>query len=322
MTQPGIKSQFIDNKILTFLIFFEEKYKGNIVDPHECIGQLYELLNNKQKADYKLGNQDDSHEILSRIFNILNLSCFYDNIYTGDIYNLCKNTQKYKLIEKNSPGDIILIEEEGRNIFPFIMFDENKHIATNKITKTETKSNILTIPIIQDGVNFNDHVSQYLEGSSLFTENIETKTPHIKPTTSTRTFIKPTKYTRYIIIQLGRFINEQKADGEYVTKKIITNPSSYNFEINIDEKIWELVSVIIHIGQTLNSGHYICYTKTQWLPEQQWYCLNDSQRTPVDITNDDELNREITKEGTPYIFLYKLKDHSQNILQIKKSMFE
>lgn len=68
--------------------------------------------------------------------------------------------------------------------------------------------------------------------------------------------------------------------------KTISFPKSVNFRVFISENmdsdapkenqipyIYDLIGVIVHIGQGLRSGHYISYVRAT---NNEWYSCNDS----------------------------------------------
>lgn len=49
--------------------------------------------------------------------------------------------------------------------------------------------------------------------------------------------------------------------------------------------LFEVVAVVVHLGQTARSGHYVCYKRI----EGQWYLLNDTH-APLPLTLDEVVN--------------------------------
>jgi ubiquitin C-terminal hydrolase len=74
-----------------------------------------------------------------------------------------------------------------------------------------------------------------------------------------------------------------------------------------------LTSVIVHKGDDVNSGHYLCYTRYR----DGWLCLDDAKVTKLDLSQFD-------KSCTPYIFFYQsddalLKDLDKQVYQLSKT---
>jgi len=91
----------------------------------------------------------------------------------------------------------------------------------------------------------------------------------------------------------------------------------YNIKINFDElldlrkiimnnnQIYELQSVIKHLGDNSASGHFIAYCRSP-LPNchNLWFCYNDE--TVVQVNNW----KDITETGVTYILFYQLKTNN------------
>ena len=67
------------------------------------------------------------------------------------------------------------------------------------------------------------------------------------------------------------------------------NKKKVNFQetLKIQEVNYDLISVVNHIGEGINSGHYLNYSKRK---NDEWYLLNDKSITKVDfkLRSDDE----------------------------------
>ena len=74
------------------------------------------------------------------------------------------------------------------------------------------------------------------------------------------------------------------------------------FEHTLDNDIvkhnYDLVSIIVHLGETPNSGHYICYSKRN----NNWYEFNDSIVIKYNF-NELKKSEQLTKNG--YMFFYQ-----------------
>ena len=101
-------------------------------------------------------------------------------------------------------------------------------------------------------------------------------------------------------------------------KSIILN-KYFNFDNNINYKDsntkieYELISVITHLGESSDSGHFIAYCKTP--VDKEWYLYNDS----IVSKSDDPSNfSSKSNDNIPYVLFYQFKNKDQN--QIKKSI--
>ena len=103
-------------------------------------------------------------------------------------------------------------------------------------------------------------------------------------------------------------------------KSIILN-KYFNFENNSNYKDnnikieYELISVITHLGESSDSGHFIAYCKSP--VDKEWYLYNDSivskSEDPSNFSSNSNSNDNI-----PYVLFYQFK--TQNTTQIKKSI--
>ena len=101
-------------------------------------------------------------------------------------------------------------------------------------------------------------------------------------------------------------------------KSIILN-KYFNFDNNINYKDsntkieYELISVITHLGESSDSGHFIAYCKTP--VDKEWYLYNDS----IVSKSDDPSNfSSKSNDNIPYVLFYQFKNKDQN--QITKSI--
>lgn len=71
---------------------------------------------------------------------------------------------------------------------------------------------------------------------------------------------------------------------------------------------YELTDIICHLGDSVNSGHYICYSKRYYDGKQTWILYNDSAAVIKKDLNEiySEINAEKCHK-TPYIYLFKKK---------------
>jgi hypothetical protein len=67
---------------------------------------------------------------------------------------------------------------------------------------------------------------------------------------------------------------------------------------------YDLIAIAVHRGYTALSGHYIAYTRYNYL-ENNWYLCNDSYITPKKVNNFETLMKEEKDHnGTPVMFFY------------------
>jgi len=108
-------------------------------------------------------------------------------------------------------------------------------------------------------------------------------------------FVVPFKYPKSI--NLNKYFN-------------LENNSNYKGNnTNIE---YELISVITHLGENSNSGHFIAYCKSP--VDKEWYLYNDS----IVSKSDDPSNfsSKSNNDNIPYVLFYQFKNKEP----IKKSM--
>ncbi len=113
--------------------------------------------------------------------------------------------------------------------------------------------------------------------------------------------LRLSKLPKHLLINLERFVPNVKNPGQS-TK--FTNPIEIPEELDAkllkkdaSNQKYELSSFIVHIGQTINGGHYIAYRKVK----DQWVKCDDG-----DIS-DSSKEEMLTAAKNSYICFYKLK---------------
>ena len=91
-------------------------------------------------------------------------------------------------------------------------------------------------------------------------------------------------YPELFQISIKRFTNELNK---------ISCKVSFNENLEISESTFSLVSVIVHQGKLINSGHYICYIRIN----NNWFMFNDSSVTLVEWS--------IVKQVEAYCLFYR-----------------
>ncbi len=116
--------------------------------------------------------------------------------------------------------------------------------------------------------------------------------------------------SNYLLLSLNRFDdNLQKISVPVGIQKNITIPNKDNGLIN-----FELIGIIIHRGETPNSGHYVAYIADQNDSAHRWYLCDDSEITPMpNMFNRNDIAIGLsaynpTTDG--YILFYKRADYN------------
>jgi hypothetical protein len=134
----------------------------------------------------------------------------------------------------------------------------------------------------------------------------------------------------YMLFQINRFEDnvlipknsEGKGSKERHETKKLSNSFEFPFELNLqafctkdikDGTKMELCGVIIHDGDTPDSGHYFVFLKDE---HNHWWEYNDSNITKVDALSSARMNKETAEaffksagklgnKQNPYVLLYR-----------------
>lgn len=258
-------------------------------------------------------NQHDSMEYLNKIFMLWSLGG--KNCYK----TLYQNFMDYCLIKSNkliAPGkDCKFIQRrswDDANELQLPISSISKNETFDKILNEfidETRTDIYDFPDLdyyqEKEQIFNDDFirSQYekqigkLNGlapeqfySNIHEYNKKNKEPKI---TSSRCEKYEYVFGKYILISLKIF----EKVGDFLNKFI---PSIIfdKEDIQIHNKKYTIMSIIIHQGTGIRSGHYIANCKRG----DKWYRFNSSENEPKSINFND------FSDGSPYIILLKRAD--------------
>jgi len=88
--------------------------------------------------------------------------------------------------------------------------------------------------------------------------------------------------------------------------KIMTSVP-FHRQMDFSGVIYEFAGMIVHKGETQNSGHYISYVRNPQFPGQSnWFCVNDKIVTPMTDREIDILCVAFkpTTDETPYILAF------------------
>mmetsp|Transcript_26156 Transcript_26156/g.25335 ORF Transcript_26156/g.25335 Transcript_26156/m.25335 type:complete len:115 (+) Transcript_26156:1698-2042(+) len=114
--------------------------------------------------------------------------------------------------------------------------------------------------------------------------------------------MKPIKFPELLIIHIKRFEEFNQ------TYRKIKKPIEYPLEISMDEycnKPWarlgkfNLIGLVSHKGKTLESGHYVAFTKRQ---DGIWYNCNDDT-----VTRVQKVEQILEQKNQAYILLYQVE---------------
>ena len=105
-----------------------------------------------------------------------------------------------------------------------------------------------------------------------------------------------------LIVVLNRFaFNMQSMQNE----KLFT-------DVRIDETVqigqfcYNLYGVLVHTGASSTKGHYYFVGKKSEAVANQWFCIDDSQVKPVDVSYIHSLSKTNGKrDDSPYVLFYR-----------------
>ena len=73
--------------------------------------------------------------------------------------------------------------------------------------------------------------------------------------------------------RFNNFLNKINRHIKFPNELQLSNFSSEKNEEQIN-CMYDLFAILIHSGNSCNSGHYYCFVKNS---DKMWYCMNDSQ---------------------------------------------
>lgn len=232
---------------------------GDVKNPL-CIFSLFSYKN--PNSNFNIREQNDSHEFLNMLL---------DNL-EEEFYKLKNIIPLESSIKKTEYSSIL---SDLLNIEYNIKF---KNTNDNSIEDITEKNNFLYLHLSSDEnkENIQSLINKFLNNELIDNENNEIEKE-----------IKINKSSKYLLCYLTRFIGMRKNNKPVDISKII----------DIDNKKYEIISIISHSGST-SGGHYINYSKRKG----EWYLFNDS--SVHKMSEDTVLNN--VSSGSAYIMLYKL----------------
>lgn len=193
---------------------------------------------------------------------------------------------------------------------------QRQDLITNIYKHKYYSSNITHYNIIELQINDNNLVHKtgqdvtlsdmLLEQDSYYIcRNIDTVKLHVinyKSKNATNAYEVTDYYpTKNVIIRLQLFSENNKKIFHNI-KLYDSYNEKHHYHINFNGIIYKLVSIISHIGSSINSGHYVCYTfdicKNDGL--SYWYNYDDAHVSK---------NKNLSVIGEPYILLYVRATH-------------
>ena len=232
---------------------------GDVKNP-TCLLSLFK--NRNPNSNFNIREQNDSHEFL----NIL-----IDNL-DEEFYKLKNIIPLETEIKKSNYSSIL---SDLLNIHYDIKVSNSKDKEFDEIKE---KNNFLYLHLSEDQnkENIQELINKIINNESIKADDSEFKKE-----------LKISKTSKYVMCYLIRFSGMSKNN----------KPIEITNVIEINDKIYEVVSIISHSG-SISGGHYINYSKRLG----EWYLFNDSsvnKMSEIDVLNN-------VSNGSAYIILYKL----------------
>lgn len=214
------------------------------------------LLNIKKICPYfELGNQEDAHELLISIVNMINDSFLLDK---KPILSKIKNAEERMKIEETS----IISEVFGGKFLSKMRCTECGNVTASSES------------FIDISLDLSEHAKSLEEGFHNFTKielinksasykcekcdrivNIHKQMSIWRPPEVLCIHLK-----RFDILKGGSKINKSVVYGETLNLNNYISPES---PYNDDSSIYELYAIITHYGSTIFSGHYVAFVKLE-----------------------------------------------------------
>lgn len=246
--------------------------------------------------DFSGTKQQDPHEFLTKFLGI-----FTDNVKIKNVkFDINENTS-YHLKKayntwKTHVGDKSLVSELFYGQFSSVSRCSGCHF----ITKTYDPFMTLDLTIVKDNYSVSDHIKKYFSLDYVYTK-CEKCAPDEKDIDVEHEVDKGFfRLPANLIVSLKRFKivkgkQEKKMDNVFIDERL--DLSDYATFSTPDSVVYNLKSIICHVGNSLEGGHYYSVVKTD---DDKWVKFNDDRVTPFDFKDLDKT--------TPYIIFYSRKD--------------
>ncbi|HUD01763.1 MAG TPA: hypothetical protein VMR37_05515, partial [Rhabdochlamydiaceae bacterium] len=219
------------------------------------------------------GYQEDAYELLDKIFEPL------DGMTNPDLYHLLAEEKEFVPYHPKTEKEAVELAEKLAN----------KNGSSPLPTEFARQPNsALRLPLPNNRVNLQTVLNQEFEMRPL-SEQDEPGTYMNDDgqigwygVSQKRQVIETTgKDPEHIVLQLKRFRN----DGTKIhTAVILPSNNKLTLRINKQPVSYDIQTLVLHRGQTLNSGHYLDYVKK----EEGWYEANDSDIKSIELPPSTE----------------------------------
>jgi hypothetical protein len=304
---PKIKSEVIENAKFNIVDYTEDTQR-NRINTYKAIIYALRLLFRTIDSKIKVGDEEPINmqelKIRGRNVYLILLDSKIVNKPTNSKLRVRKQEDASELL--GPLLDIISSFEpfkDYNNAFTFIEESYIKCENKEEEKSTEENNHILSLNFKEDINNIQDLIDDYIHPEELQEpynqldrcgENGERGVAENKRL-NIKVFDDPSNKTSNLIISLKRFLL-----GEKIKDKVIASPN-----IIVDNKNFILKGCIIHLGNTLNSGHYVYVVYKDGMLQ---YVMNDALK---EKERKKYYRSIIQTDG--YIFLYQRVEDSSTI---------
>ena len=241
-----------------------------------CLYETTSPVPRMYSPNYWTGEQQDNNEFIRQIIQK---------------FNFKKINNGYQLLEETIYKDPAIPNTKDTHSYDRINEDDEIPIYNWPVSYKKTLDIEVDSEKIPDGFTIKE-IPEQLTIDNYAKFNADDGSPLIyKNRQINNIFVHPN--------MLLIFINRTLAN--FNTKKQIYEYYKTNDPVSIPFQIYNLYlySIVIHIGQSINTGHYTCYFKN----EDNWYLMDDTQPTieKVDITNPSIFNN-ISQNCTTLVY--------------------
>jgi uncharacterized UBP type Zn finger protein len=224
---------------------------------------------------------------------------------TNKAYKFKKKGRKGSYSQEDAEEFITILMEQLKITKP-IKVENYIHDdgATKPELSTSTEDSMIKIPLQQaKGLPAAKSIQQALEQKVLVKERMTGESGHNKIIDGETKKVDATKYLQFsklptqLIVELQRFGFSTTTGRRFKIKRKITPNMSLNIPTKTGHDVFSPKAVIVHQGNTPNSGHYYTYKKDS---DGNWVEYNDRS---VSIPNQRQAARDIKENG--YLFLYE-----------------
>lgn len=234
------------NGIKNIIEIIRDLFRNMITSNHSSISPVEVVKNLKRIGSFKLGRQEDSHELIIHLLDKME-------------QNLISHLKLNHKIKMTNP-----IQKIFGGYFKSQIETESGYISNTYDPFIDLSLSISTVNSVEKAIE-SFSKPDLLQGENKFKNPKTNQYENAKKTT----FIH--KLPFQLMIHLKRFSYTGRKISKFIEFKDI---------LNLNQSIYHLYAIIVHSGSSRLSGHYYAFVKA---PNQIWYEMNDSFTRQVSI---------------------------------------